>query len=203
MFLTPDFKVKNWYKFDIRTISDDEYNKWYQMMSKDKKQRVDKLCLNDDKKRTVVGEMLVRKAISELFSTPPESIVFGVKENGKPFAKDIPIEFNISHSGNMVVCAISDTPVGIDIEQIRPVDLSVAKRICTENELIYIFGKKPETLEFKISSDKEILRRFFKIWTTKEAYAKNIGAGIKSIKTDTSKILAETFYFDDYVLSIY
>lgn len=203
MLFTPDLDVKNWYKIDIRTVSDDEYNKWYELMSEDKRQRVDKFRLNDDKKRTVVGEMLVRKAISKRFSVSPESIVFGTKENGKPFAKDIPIEFNISHSGNMVVCAVSDSPIGIDIEQIRPVDLSVAKRICTENELIYIFGKNPETSEFKISYDKEILRRFFKIWTIKEAYAKNIGTGIKSIKSDSSKISAKTFYFDDYVLSVY
>lgn len=203
MNFAPCSEVINWYKYDIRDFSREQYDKWYSLMSEDKKQRVDKFCFDDDKKRTVAAEMLIRKAISNQCKTPPENINFCIGDHGKPFLKNIPIEFNISHSGNFVVCAVANSPVGIDIEEIRPVDLKVTKRICTEEELLYIFGKKPSKNDFKRTTDKEILTRFFKVWTTKEAYGKCIGKGIKSIKVDTKKISVQNFYFNNYVISIY
>ena len=106
-----------WYKYDIRDLFQDEYEKWYSLMSVEKKQRVDRFRLVDDKKRTVAGEMLARKAIAEWGGIAPESITFGTKEHGKPYAKDLAVEFNVSHSGDMVVCAVDDKPIGIDIER--------------------------------------------------------------------------------------
>ena len=137
-----------WYKYDIRDLTDNEYNKWYSLMSEDKQCRVDRFRFVDDKKRTVAGEMLARKAIAEWCSVAPEDIVFGIKEHGKPYAKNLSIEFNISHSSDMVVCAVDDKPVGIDIEQIRPIDLTVAKRICTDEELLYLFDHTPTDQDF-------------------------------------------------------
>ena len=49
-----------WYKYDIRDLTDTEYNKWYSLMSEDKRHRVDRFRFLDDKKRTVAGEMLAR-----------------------------------------------------------------------------------------------------------------------------------------------
>lgn len=89
---------------------------------------------------------------------------------------------NISHSGDMVVCAVDDRPVGIDIEQIRPIDLTVAKRICSVEELLYLFGHRPTEQDFTYTTDTEILARFFEIWTAKEAYGKCLGSGIGDIK---------------------
>lgn len=167
-----------WYKYDIRDLTDTEYNKWYSLMSKDKQLRVDRFRFVDDKKRTVAGEMLARKAIAEWCDIAPESITFGIKEHGKPYAKDLAVEFNISHSGDMVVCAVDDKPIGIDIEQIRPIDLSVAKRICTNEELLYLFGRTPIEQDFVYTTDTETLTRFFELWTAKEAYGKCLGTGI-------------------------
>ncbi len=168
-----------WYKYDIRDLTDSEFNRWYALMGADKQQRVDGFRFTDDKKRSVVGEMLARKAISEWCSVAPESIVFGKKERGKPYAEDLAVEFNISHSGDMVVCAVDDMPVGIDIERIRPIDLKLAKRVCTtEEELLFLFGHPPTEQDFVYTVDTERLTRFFKLWTAKEAYGKCIGKGV-------------------------
>ena len=191
-----------WYKYDIRDLTDAEYDKWYSLMSEDKQLRVDRFRFVDDKKRTVVGEMLARKAIAEWCSVAPESIEFGIKEHGKPYAKDLAVEFNISHSGDMVVCAVDDKPVGIDIEQIRPIDLTVAKRICTDEELLYLFCHNPTEQDFTYTTDKEILTRFFELWTAKEAYGKCIGEGVKSISTYPSNCNIVKHIFADYVIYI-
>ena len=191
-----------WYKYDIRDLTDFEYYKWYSLMSEDKQRRVDRLRLEDDKKRTVFGEMLARKAISEWCRVTPESITFGIKEHGKPYAKDLAVEFNISHSGDIVVCAVDDKPIGIDIEQIRPIDLIVAKRICTDEELLYLFGHTPTEQDFTYTPDTEILNRFFELWTAKEAYGKCLGIGILQPRDihDTNNLLLS---FDLYVVSVY
>lgn len=191
-----------WYKYDIRDLTDDEYNKWYSLINMDKQRRVDRFRFVDDKKRTVTGEMLARKAIAEWCGVAPESITFGIKEHGKPYAKDLSIEFNISHSGDMVVCAVNDTPVGIDIEQIRPIDLSVAKRICTNEELLYLFNHAPIEQDFTYTTDTETLIRFFELWTAKEASGKGIGDGISLISAYPSNCSIAKHIFADYVIHI-
>lgn len=192
-----------WYKYDIRDLTDAEYNKWYSLMNEDKQHRVDRFHFINDKKRTVAGEMLARKAIAAWCSVEPESIIFAIGEHGKPYAVDLDVEFNISHSGDMVVCAVDDNPVGIDIEKIRPIDLTVAKRICTEEELLYLFGHTPMSEDFVYTTDSTVLKRFFELWTAKEAYGKCIGVGV-CVNTNTLLGGCLTIYLsENYMVNIY
>ncbi len=169
-----------WYKYNIRDLTDSEYIKWYLQMSEEKRQRVDRFRFEDDKKRTVAGEMLVRKAVSEWCYIQPDKIMIDTGKYGKPYIVGLDVEFNISHSGDMVVCAVDDRPVGIDVELIRPIDLTIAKRICTNDELMYLFGHKATNIDFSYTEDAGILARFFELWTSKEAYGKCIGVGLFS-----------------------
>lgn len=191
-----------WYKFDIRDLTVADYEKWFALMSKDKQVRVDRFRFADDRKRSAAGEMLTRKAIAEWCGTSAESIVFGKTETGKPYAKGLPVEFNISHSGDMVVCAVDEKPVGIDIEKIRPIDLTVAKRICADDELNYLFEHVPTENDFRCTTDRNILTRFFELWTAKEAYGKCIGVGMSDIR---KQILASAQFNlqEEYIVSIY
>ena len=152
-----------WYKYDIHDLTDEEYNKYFSLMSPEKQQRVNKFRFADDKKRTVAGEMLARKTIAEWCSVDETDIVFYKNEHGKPYLKDLPCYFNISHSGDFVVCAVSEkNEIGIDIEKIRPIDLKIAKRVFSEDETTYILSSK---------TPKE---NFFELWTKKEAITQNI-----------------------------
>lgn len=191
-----------WYLYDIRNFSDAEYDKWYGLMDRKKQQRVDRFHFSEDKKRTVAGEMLARQAIAQWCNVPEESIVFGIGDHGKPFATDLSVEFNISHSGNMVACAVADAPIGIDIEQIRPVRLSTAKRIFTPEELRSLFGYAPTAADFEKIPDDGMLLRFFELWTAKEAYGKCVGTGLIDCK-DTSAPATHVFREGEYVISVY
>lgn len=56
--------------------------------------------------------------------------------NGKPFFPDRPdIHFSLSHTGTHVLCAVSDCPVGVDVELVRTVRDGVPERVCTGDEL--------------------------------------------------------------------
>lgn len=63
-----------------------------------------------------------------------------VNEFGKPFIMGKPrVQFNLSHAENYIVCAISDEPVGIDVEIMKPIDLEIAERFFTSDETEYIY----------------------------------------------------------------
>ena len=97
-------------------------------------------------------------------STPP---AFSYGDNGKPYLSEYPgIFFNVSHCKAGVVCAISDYKVGVDIQEVRPFDISVAKRVCTALELE------------QLSQSAEPDRLFCKMWTIKESFFKLHSGGI-------------------------
>lgn len=190
-----------WYKYDIRDLSKTEYDKWFSLMNEEKQRKVTRLRSEDDKKRTVAGEMLARNTIAQRCNVSAESIVFGKNKNGKPFTENLDVQFNISHSGDIVVCAVDERPVGIDVEKIRPVNLKIAKRVYTQDEILYLFDGK----NFTENHDSATIERFFELWTAKEAYLKYLGCGIidnlNSLSVDRKNIYTEKD--ENYIISIY
>ena len=194
-----------WFKFNINNLSFVDYEKWFALMTEDKKERINKMRFKDDKKRSVIGEMLAKKAISDISGIPVENIILKTTEKGKPYIENSVIHFNISHCEDWVVCAIHNKPIGVDIEKIRPINLKIAKRFFTADEQNYVFSGIPKEEDFDKTSDSDMLKRFFEVWTGKEAYLKYKGTGI----TDSLNTLSvnennlKTEYFDDYVFRIY
>lgn len=166
------------YKYELSDFTDTDYSFWYSYLHKAKKNRVDSYRNQSDKYRSVCAHMLALKGISEYTNLSPEEIIIAEDQNGKPYCKNADIFFSLSHADNMVVCAVSDKPIGIDIEKIRTVNMATAKRICTKRELEHVFGHAPDDEDFKKCEDKEILTRFYEIWVKKEAFGKKEGTGI-------------------------
>lgn len=132
----------------------------------------------DDTKRTLVGEAMARYAISVELNISNKNIAFKRNEYGKPLLLNQEgIHFNISHSGDYVVCAIGTEAVGIDIEHIKDIDFDVGKRFFSKEEFESLSGQ-----------DEDIkLRYFYRIWTLKESYMKLHGKGL-SISPNTFSI---------------
>lgn len=107
---------------------------------------------------------------------------YKIDEYSKPYGEEV--EFNFSHSGNIAVCAVSEYPVGVDVEKIRNVNFDVAKRN---------FSKK-EYEKFLNSQNPE--ETFFEIWVKKESYAKALGTGLRSKLSDidTESVTDWQFY---------
>lgn len=156
-----------------------ELKRAYFMMDEARKQAVLRYRGEKDRKRTVLGELLARKAISNLLGVDRQDIAFGRYDSGKPYAKNFDVKFSISHSKDMVVCAVSRDEVGIDVELIRDIDMRITKIACTENDKSFIFGDNGST----DTQDNETVLRFFKLWTAKEAYLKYCGEGISNLKS--------------------
>lgn len=174
------------YKFYSEKISffDDVsiYNKYYELLSDDRKEKVDAYRFDGDKKRAVLVDYLLRKALMEKKLIDDNyKISYYTNEYGKPYLIDFKgVFFNFSHSGDYAICVISDNEIGCDIEIIKDIDFAVAKRFFTKNEY--------ETIE-KIVDLKERNELFFRYWTIKESYIKAIGLGLSKKLNDFEVII--------------
>lgn len=156
---------------------------FYSINEKDNKKFLDSSILSlKEKKRAmsyrfekdsslyVAGKMLTRKIFFSLFGIRPEKIIFKIDDYGRPFL-DFPkvknFDFNLSHSGEYVVLAISDERVGIDIEKIKPIDLAISNECFHDKEIEYLY-----------KNSKNVIDRFYTIWTLKEAFIKAVGQGL-------------------------
>ena len=73
---------------------------------------------------------------------------------------------SLSHSREYVCCAISDEPIGIDIQEMKE---GKCERISRR-----FFHEK----EQRLYEEKKSLETFYKIWTSKESYLKMLGCGL-------------------------
>lgn len=194
-----------WQSMDIRTQSELDYNEAFLALSPEKRARVDKIRQRKDKMRTVFADRLARRLLSEALSVSPSSLSFTLGEFGKPLLSGYDYYFNVSHAEDIVVCAISERPVGIDVERIREISPYIAKKYFSPNEQIYLFGHEPRDTDFNRPLSPEARMRFFELWTAKEAYLKCRGTGMTHVKSvDTTAFTFERHLLnEDYLVSIY
>ena len=97
------------YYFNIRNIDKHEVIHFRNMLSKNRLRQIDKFQLKEDYLRSLLSEVMLRKKVGELIGINPQMLEIERNDYGKPFIKNVPdIHFNISHSGEWVVCIISE-----------------------------------------------------------------------------------------------
>ena len=129
----------------------------------------------------ILGEVNVKPCLKFVFSEKHIFTIF--------------CAFNISHSKGRVACAVSDRPVGIDIEKLTEksdTDIkNFAKRYFVENEIALLEKEEYSALAF------------YKIWTKKEAYSKMLGSALsRNLKIDTTTLDIDTYVEGAYILSV-
>lgn len=92
---------------------------------------------------------------------------FVIGEHGKPALQERPdIHFNISHCRKAIVVAISDFPIGVDVEEIGRDNPELARHVLNDAELQQMqSAANPDTV-------------FARLWTQKEALFKLLATGI-------------------------
>ena len=138
------------------------------------RERASRFRSPQDAERYLSAHGALRLILADALECNPHALRFGERAKGKPYLEGAPLEFNLSHSGNVALVAVSWVrQVGVDVEQLRPLpDLdSLAARVCNEGERTSIMGLA--------QADRE--RAFFALWTRKEALAKASGEGIAAV----------------------
>lgn len=139
-------------------------------VSAERRHKISRMVQKDDKKRSLIAELLIRAAASKQLNMPFESIRIKRSPYGKPYIDNVRhFRFSVSHSGEYVALAVSRCRVGIDVERAVPIDMKIASRFFTSGECQYLFSLNNE-LERQIA--------FFKLWTLKESYTKAEGKGL-------------------------
>jgi 4'-phosphopantetheinyl transferase len=160
---------------DEFNLNDELFRLSMDVISEERAHKVEKLHFAEDKIRSILGELLVRINLNENWGIENRYIQFEFNEFGKPQLKNHPqLHFNISHSGRWVVAVIDKCPIGLDVEQMKPIDLGIAERFFAPAEKQYILCQPPE----------RSLMGFYQIWTLKESYIKAVGRGL-SIPLDS------------------
>ncbi len=155
----------NWQICNINDFKTEDFENAFAMASASRKERFLSYKREEDRKRSLAGEVLIKRILADNFNV---NAVIECDEKGKPFVANEDVFISISHSGDYVFCAASITPIGADIEEIKPINLKVAKKFATDEELIFI-GDSAE--------------RFYEVWTAKEAYFKLKGEAAVNFKS--------------------
>jgi len=151
------------------------YLEWayHHILATQERERADRFVSITLRNRYVAARFILRDVLSGYCSTAPAALTFSTGPYGKPALIGVPtLHFNLSHSKNIVLLAVSSYSVlGVDVEAIN-------------NTLDYLplverFFSTAEYAQLLSLEEKERRHGFFRGWVCKEAYVKLLGWGLK------------------------
>lgn len=126
----------------------------------------------DAAERYVVTRSLVRTVLSGRLGVAPRDVRVSRTDTGKPVVAE-GIHFNVSHSGDLIVLALSEArPIGVDVERRRPVERVDALTLRWLSE-----GERAD-LGRLVQAGASPSDAFLRVWSLKEAKLKALGVGI-------------------------
>lgn len=188
-------------KIDKR-IDNEKFDSLMYYLDKEKQGLIKRFFKKEDSERALLSNLLIRFIVINKFLIDNKEIKFEINEYGKPYLENITFfHFNLSHSGEWIVCAIDNKEIGIDVEEMRIIDFKIANRFFSQQEIIDLNSKAQE----------EKHTYFYDLWTLKESYIKAWGKGLSvplnsfsikiypdgSIKVNTSNTFRNC-YFKQY-----
>lgn len=121
------------------------------------------------RQHSLAGDLLARRAYHLAYPMDRIPLEPAVTEHGKPFFPTRPaFHYSVSHSGAWVVCAVWNAPIGVDIQEERPIRPVVFRAL-----------SEPEQHTLLELDEEQRFSAFFDIWCLKEAYAKATGLGLQ------------------------
>ncbi len=139
----------------------------FELMPAERRERASGYRFATDRRLNIIAYGLLLYGLREAYGlSGPFS--FGYGQVGKPFLKDWPeINFNFSHCRLGAVCAIGSGALGVDIQDVQPPDEAAVRKFCNEQEHRRILRAENPSLAYT------------RLWTCKEALAKQSGQGLE------------------------
>lgn len=130
-------------------------------------ERLKKTARSEAKAQSLAAELLLIHAVRTVYPEAELPLKITVGEFGKPELRGIELEFSLSHSADMVLCAVSNKCVGADIQLHTSYKVALAERFFTKKEAAAIAQ----------AADKN--KMFAQTWAVKESYLKLLGTGMR------------------------
>ena len=168
-------------------LSELSWDRYFLKMPRSVRDRISRYMRWEDRQAGLFGKLLLGEGLMRRGYPDGHLRHLVWDAAGRPFL-DLRMDFNISHSGEYVVCALCPSGrVGIDIEELRPIE-------------IVDFRAQMTCGQWKaITASKNRLKTFFSLWTQKEAVAKADGGGLglpldEIVVTQGKAILGENIW---------
>jgi 4'-phosphopantetheinyl transferase len=166
-------RVDLWCAF-LDDVTEPDLSAYRELASADERARCDRFLVAEAQRRYLISRALLRTTLSQYSGHAPESWAFAANSHGKPSILEpagTGLQFNVSHTAGLAVCAVtSGAEIGVDAEYVDRdfATVSVARLSFTAEEAAALDAAPPD----------ERMRRFFQLWTLKEAFVKGIGRGL-------------------------
>lgn len=169
--LSLDEKAIHVWRFDLDDCSESIVASCQQWLSQDEQARAQRYATQALRQYFILTRGQMREVLANYLNTTPGAVTFSYTENGKPYLQNSNLQFNLSHSGDYALLAVTrQAYVGIDIED------------CTRKveylELAQRFFHPDEYQQLSKLPDNDLQHAFFQVWTAKEALVKATGQGI-------------------------
>ena len=151
----------------VASLTGERFAELYAAAPKHRQAKIDAYRFDSDK-RLSLGAWVLLSAAFDRLGLPFDPSAYAVTANGKPYLVGSPYHFSITHTGEVVAVAVSDSPCGIDAEVIARQSRRIAERFFHPAESAYLAAFDSDAYDAE----------FTEIWTKKEAFAKLTGEGI-------------------------
>lgn len=139
------------------------------ILDEEERARAARFRFEKDQHRAIVARASLRRLLAAYLRVSPRDLRFVFGPQGKPALLDGSLEFNVSHSGPLVLLAFAKgSPVGVDVEQEKKERdrLAIAQR--------YFAPAETE----KVRRAEDVAGAFYRTWTAKESVIKAVGGGL-------------------------
>ena len=139
-----------------------------QLLDAGERERYHRFHFDADRVRFAVAHIRLRRILGAYLDCEPGQVSLHANRFGKPAAA-ARLYFNLSHSRRIALLAIStETEVGVDIEDVRPIEPEVAQHYFSPVEQAALASQEGD----------DWLNGFYRCWTRKEAILKAEGVGL-------------------------
>ena len=148
-------------------------------VSEQRREKIARFRAEGAKRLSLGAALLLNRLLAGEGLPPAGAFAFGPE--GKPYLPDRPgLHFSLSHSGELVLCALSDAELGCDVEGPRRSNPALVRRFFHPDEQQWLFSLPQGEQD----------AAFLRLWTLKESYVKAVGLGL-TLPLDSFCILPE------------
>ncbi len=155
----------------LKTVSEEKWSECMLLLDDTRREKIGILKQKKDRMQSMSAGLLLRYSFLQQGYTKQqwESIKIQCSLLGKPEVIQYPeFCYSLSHSGEWVICGVHSKALGVDIQEMRPWKINVARRFFAEEEYKRVEQAKEEQKK----------RLFYQMWAAKESYGKLTGNGI-------------------------
>lgn len=170
--LPSDSNLVRVFPFSIGDDSDVSLSEAVSWLNEEERDRAESFRFEVHRNRYIRSRGRLREVLSQHLDVSPKDVPLVIDELGKPHLTEGDIHFNLSHSEDLAVVAVSRLPwIGVDVERFcRKVDIDALGNRCF---------RESEIERMQSFCGEEKVRAFFWTWTAKEARMKATGEGFR------------------------